>query len=303
MSASPPVNPATSRLVSRFGVRPSMASGAPHMHAGLDLGTSKGRRESEPIYASKAGVVSLVAANTPTSSMSGYGNAVVLRHGDGTYGLYAHMQDGSITVRPGQTVDGGTQIGLMGNSTNGHFSPLPGESTAQWAARANAAGYHAPGPMVRHLHYELRVARPDGSSPFPGPYPTSPSEALFNRDPSPWFGDLGLRFSTRGAATIVPGSPIDRSRASWSQSMAGTLAVMGLDGDELDALGQETGYQPPEPERDAKWGISKTERLMLVTGGIVLTGTIAAFIIRSRMRPNRRRGGPRQNRLRAWGSK
>jgi hypothetical protein len=157
--------------------------------------------------------------------------------------------------------------------------------------------------MIRHLHFELRRARPDGTSPFPGPYPRTPEAALFNENPGPWFNEIGLRYSSRGAAQITPGSSVDRSRARWSQQMAGTLAIMGLDGDELDALGQEGTYEPPEPERDAKWGITKNERLMLITGGIVLTGTIAALIIRSRMRPNRRRGGPRQNRLRAWGSK
>jgi hypothetical protein len=273
------------------------------MHAGVDIGSSRRSREDEPIYAVKGGTVALVSQNTPGGGMSGYGNAVVIMTDGGRYTLYAHMKDGSILVAPGQTVTGGQQIGLMGNTTNGNFSPLPGESVEAFTTRARARGYRS-GPMIRHLHFELRTARPDGTSPFPGPYPQSPAEALYNLDPTPWFTELGLRFSTRGAATVTSGSPMDRGRASWAPSMAGTLAVMGLDGDELDALGQTTGraYEPPEPERDAKWGITKTERLMLVTGGIVLTGVVAAFIIRSRMRPNRR-SGPRQNRLRSWGSK
>jgi hypothetical protein len=274
----------------------------------VDVSTSKGRRENESVFAVKAGTVTLVGANAPAGSpaasgLTGYGNSVVVRSGDGaTYMLYAHLKDGSVAVRPGQVIEGGTFLGLMGSTSNGLFSPLPGQSVEDWTRQARSRGYGAP-VMNRHTHLEVRRARPDGSSPFPGVYPSDEAHAGQNIDPMPFLRDLGLRYSTRGAATIVPGSPIDRSRASWSQSMAGTLAVMGLDGDELDALGQETGYQPPEPERDAKWGISKTERLMLVTGGIVLTGTIAAFIIRSRMRPNRRRSGPRKNRLRSWGAK
>lgn len=303
MASSPPVALATSRLVSRYGVRPSRGTGAPHMHAGVDVGSSRRSREDEPIYAVKGGTVVLVSQNTPGGSMAGYGNAVVIRHDGGRYGLYAHMKDGSVTVAPGQVVAGGQRIGLMGNTTNGNFSPLPGESVEAFTRRARARGYNS-GPMIRHLHFELRVPRPDGSSPFPGPYPQSPAEALFNVDPTPWFNEQGLFFSSRGAARVEPGTPMDRHRANWSASMAGTLAVMGLDGDELDALGQTTGgaYEPPEPERDAKWGITKTESLMLVTGGIVLTGTVVALIIRNRMRPNRRRG-PRRNRLRVWGEK
>ena len=273
------------------------------MHAGIDIGSA--RRGDEPVYAVKGGTVVLVAQNTPTSNMSGYGNAVVIRHDGGRYALYAHMKDGSVTVAPGQTVVGGQRIGTMGNTTNGNFSPLPGESVEAWQRRARARGYNS-GPMVRHLHFELRQARPDGSSPFPGPYPRSPDQAQFNLDPMPWFNEQGLFFSSRGAARIEPGTPM--ARHTLAPSMAGTLAVMGLDGAELDALGQAAearggAYEPPEFDVDPKWGITKAERLMLITGGIMLTGTIVALIVRSRMQPNRRRSGPRKNRLRTWGSK
>lgn len=275
------------------------------MHAGIDVGSSRGSREDEPIYAVKGGTVVLVAQNTPTSNMSGYGNAVVIRHDGGRYALYAHMKDGSITVTPGQTVVGGQRIGTMGNTTNGNFSPLPGESVETWQRRARSRGYRS-GPMVRHLHFELRTPRPDGTNPFPGPYPRSPEDALFNLDPTPWFNEQGLFFSSRGSARIEPGTPM--ARHTLAPSMAGTLAVMGLDGTELDALGQAAEarggtYEPPEFDVDPKWGITKTERLMLITGGIMLTGTIVALIVRSRMQPNRRRNGPRKNRLRAWGTK
>lgn len=302
MSASPPVAPSTSRLVSRYGVRPSLGTGQAHFHAGIDLGTAKGRREEEPVYAAKGGQVVAVYRNVPagTGPGSGYGNGVVIGHPDNTFTLYAHMKDGSVVVQPGQAIAGGTRIGLMGNSSNGLFSPLPSQSLEQWQVAARARGYMSHGtpvPMQRHVHVEKRIGRYDG------PYPQSAAEATSNGDPGVMLRELGLIFSTRGAATIAPGSPIDRSRAQWQPSMAGTLAIMGLDGAELDALGQETGYEPPEFERDVKWGITPTEKALLVTGGIVLAGTIAAFIIRRRMRPNRRRSGPRRNRLRTWGAK
>jgi len=270
------------------------------MHAGLDIGSTRRSREDEPIYAVKGGTVTLVSQNVPGSPMNGYGNAVVIRHDGGKYALYAHLKDGSVTVTPGQPVVGGQRIGVMGNTTNGQFSPLPGESVETFAARARAGGRN-PRPMNRHLHLEIRTARPDGTSPFPGPYPRSPAEALYNQDPTPWFNEQGLFFSSRGAARINPGTPM--ARHTLSPSMAGTLAVMGLDGDEIDALGQEGTYEPPEPERDVKYGITKTEKYLLITGGIALTGTIAAFIIRSRMQPNRRRSGPRKSRLRSWGQR
>lgn len=236
------------------------------MHAGIDIGSA--RRGDEPVYAVKGGTVVMVAENTPTSNMMGYGNAVVIRHDGGRFALYAHLKDGSVVVTPGQRLVGGQRIGIMGNTTNGNFSPLPGESVETWQRRARARGYNS-GPMVRHLHFELRQARPDGSSPFPGPYPRSPDQAQFNLDPMPWFNEQGLIFSSRGAARFNPGASM--SRHNLSPEMA--------------------GYEPPEFDVDPRWGLTKTERILLVTGGVALTGTLLVLLVRSRLSPNRRRRG------------
>lgn len=263
MASSPPVSPATSRLVSNFGVRPSRASGAPRMHAGIDIGTSKSSREDEPIYAVKGGTVVLVSANTPGGQMAGYGNAVVIRHDGGKYALYAHMKDGSVTVAPGQTVVGGQRIGMMGNTTNGNFSPLPGESVAAFTARASARGYRS-GPMNRHLHFELRTARPDGSSPFPGPYPQTPQQALFNLDPGPWFNQMGLFFSSRGAARISPGTTMDRTAATASAVSSKPL------GD----------YEPPIPDWDVRFGLTNVELAALAGAGALVLAAVAVAVKR-----------------------
>ncbi|MGW3651213.1 M23 family metallopeptidase [Streptomyces sp. NPDC000878] len=46
------------------------------------------------------------------------GNHIVLDLGDGTYAVFAHLQRGSATVRPGETVHRGQVIGRCGNSGN-----------------------------------------------------------------------------------------------------------------------------------------------------------------------------------------
>lgn len=267
--SSPPVNIQHGRMVSRFGVRPSRASGDPHMHAGIDIAT--GRRD-EPVYAIRGGTVSLVSENTASSPMRGYGNAVVINHGQNKYILYAHLKDGSVAVRQGDTVLPGQQIGIIGNTTNGQFSPLPGQSVDQWRAEARRRGYNS-GPMVPHLHLEVRAGRSDGSSPFPGPYPRSPDEAQSNLDPAQWLADKGIRFARRGGIEIVPGSSADRASALWREG-AGRAAVAGL--------GQ--GYQPPVFERDVRFGLTTMEWAALgVTGAAVLVlGTVAIVRLRNR---------------------
>ncbi len=120
--------PLVGRLSSGFGTRVHPIFGTRRLHTGLDLGG----RSGEPIYAAKGGVV--ISAGW----RGGYGNAVVIDHGDGLTTLYAHQS--SIAVSAGQSVAIGEVIGYVGST---------GWST---------------GP---HLHFELRY---NGSPIDPLPY-------------------------------------------------------------------------------------------------------------------------------------
>lgn len=88
-------------------------------HPGLDLGGEF----DEPIYAADSGVVVYAGWNT-----YGYGNLVILDHGNGWHTLYAHFN--SVLVACGEGVTQGQIIGLAGST---------GRST---------------GP---HLHFEMRL--------------------------------------------------------------------------------------------------------------------------------------------------
>ena len=62
------------------------------------------------------------------------GNSVILDLGEGHYALYAHMQPGSIKVRPHQKVKRGQVLGLVGNTGNSvaphlHFQLMGGPSS------------------------------------------------------------------------------------------------------------------------------------------------------------------------------
>lgn len=46
------------------------------------------------------------------------GNHVIVEHAGGEYSVYAHLQPGSITVRPGERVVAGSQLGRVGSSGN-----------------------------------------------------------------------------------------------------------------------------------------------------------------------------------------
>lgn len=82
-------------------------------HKGVDLCTSNGTARGTPVIASRSGTVEVVQR-----SSSGYGNMVLINHGDGYKTRYAHMLDGSITVRMGEAVEGGKTIGRVGSTGN-----------------------------------------------------------------------------------------------------------------------------------------------------------------------------------------
>ena len=51
----------------------------------------------------------------------GCGNGVVISHGDGWETQYCHLRDGSVAVRPGDRVNRGDRLGLVGMSGNTEF--------------------------------------------------------------------------------------------------------------------------------------------------------------------------------------
>ena len=97
-----------------------------HGHNGVDIGSSLGT----PIYAAAGGKV-IIAKQGGWNG--GYGNYVVISHGNGMQTLYAHLN--SVSVSPGESVSQGAGIGTMGTT---------GKSTGV------------------HLHFEVR----GGSNPF-----------------------------------------------------------------------------------------------------------------------------------------
>ncbi len=104
---------------SAFGERIHPIYKVPQFHRGLDLS----RGTSNSILASAAGTVLEVETRT------GYGNDVVIDHGDKLSTLYGHMK--TVSVKVGDKVAAGQRIGVVGST-----------------------GY-ATGP---HLHFEIRVA-------------------------------------------------------------------------------------------------------------------------------------------------
>lgn len=96
-----PVNEA--RLTRGFFTHPARKRGRPHL--GIDLAAPK----NTPILASHSGLVIYVG-----KEFKGYGRVVMIEGKDGYASLYAHLS--KTTVKPGQEVKQGQQVGLMGRT-------------------------------------------------------------------------------------------------------------------------------------------------------------------------------------------
>ncbi len=78
----------------------------------------------EPVLAVGDGTVVTAIDGVPDSVLgvlnpySAIGNAVFVQHPSGLYSVYAHLQPGSVRVKPGKRVTSGQVLGLVGNSGN-----------------------------------------------------------------------------------------------------------------------------------------------------------------------------------------
>jgi len=107
-----------------------------HKHSGQDFAVPVGT----PVKAAGAGTVVKAGPNGGGDGPA-YGNAIVVKHANGTYSQYAHLS--KIKVHIGQKVLVGQQIALSGNTGN------------------------SSGP---HLHFEIRTTPNYGSAVNPAAF-------------------------------------------------------------------------------------------------------------------------------------
>ena len=106
----------TSRMKYRWG----------RWHKGIDIGTNA--ETGKRVVAAASGTVVYSAYQSGTSSSPGYGNYLIIYHGNGYCTLYAHMASKSVST--GERVSQGQLIGYSGNT----------------------------GGVAPHLHFEIRRA-------------------------------------------------------------------------------------------------------------------------------------------------
>jgi hypothetical protein len=178
------------------------------------------------------------------------GNSLIIDHGDGWETQYAHLREGSLAVRPGDEVDAGQQIGLVGLSGNTEFphlhfevrhdgetvDPYLGPDAAEgcgveaapmWSAAAGAAlayrptGLLAAGFAAEAPGYDgILVGRYAGQAAAPGP--ASPALVF-------WVYLFGIQAGDRLALSLAApdGTIVAESAQDLPKPKAGYIAFAG----------------------------------------------------------------------------
>lgn len=137
--------PSSIKITSKYGIR--TLDGKTAKHNGIDI-SGHGLVNHHNIVASKSGTViyptnksQIIEKDHIGSNLKakGYGNHVVIDHGNGEYTLYGHLAYNSITVFAGDVVQQGQVIGKMGNTGRSsgshlHFEIRIGGNSADFAS-------------------------------------------------------------------------------------------------------------------------------------------------------------------------
>lgn len=111
-------------------------------HRGVDIGWHN-KEEDNQILAHSDGTVVWTQTgqknNKKAKGNASYGNAVKIKHPDGYYTLYAHLQ--SVKVKKNQKVKQGQVIGIMGNTGNSYGRHLHFEVRKPSDIRINPTKY------------------------------------------------------------------------------------------------------------------------------------------------------------------
>lgn len=102
-----------------FGSVRNGSKGQARFHEGVDIAPLQRDRRGEPTDAVRSVAAGVVGYTSGVAGNSNYGKYVVVLHSDpvGTvYTLYAHLA--SVTVKPGQPVQAGAPLGIMGHTSS-----------------------------------------------------------------------------------------------------------------------------------------------------------------------------------------
>jgi murein DD-endopeptidase MepM/ murein hydrolase activator NlpD len=247
------------KITSEMGWRIHPVQKTKKHHNGADIiGLGKGPFYIEAPYAGK-----VLKATKSTAPGGGFGNYVVVYHkinGKHYTTLYAHMKDGSIKVKPGQKIEAGTVLGIMGTTGMSTGVHLHWE---MWAGKTH--GWSADGKgFVNAVKFfkaliaqEAEIAAAPASTPEDAPTADAPehteqfaakvqekyeAEKAANKTPAP-VTPAPVATPVVKKAPLAPAKPAltgELKKGSKGAAVKYLQTKLAVQGDQLGVFGENT---------------------------------------------------------------
>lgn len=168
------------KVTSPFGWRVHPITGAKKHHNGTDIWQAK-----NPSYIESAfdGKVTKVMRSTDPNSFGNYVLVASMVMGKKITSLYAHMVDGSITVKKGQRIKAGTPLGKMGETgfatgKHLHWEIWKGITTTQPNTMNGGIGFYDPMEFTKAaIAWAKAQANADKATPADAKAHTAPAHS------------------------------------------------------------------------------------------------------------------------------
>jgi len=226
------------RITSLMGNRIHPVTKQPRHHNGTDIWSPH-----EPcwIEAPYDGVV--VEARKSTAAGGGFGNFVTLSHkinGEDYVTVYAHMQDDTLKVKPGQKITAGTPLGKMGSTgmSTGKHLHWELQKAKKYAWNATGLNFIEPIAFFDAL-IKLEAIKGTASTQTPADAPTAPApvhgktaQKAAPVPPKPPVAPVA------GTYTVVKGDNLTRIASRNGTTVAELVRINGIKNANLINVGQ-----------------------------------------------------------------
>jgi murein DD-endopeptidase MepM/ murein hydrolase activator NlpD len=225
------------KITSLMGNRIHPVTKAPKHHNGTDIWSPV-----EPCWIEAPFDGTVVEARKSTAAGGGFGNFVRLQHkinGEYYTTTYAHMQDGSVKVKPGQKIEAGTPIGKMGStgmSTGKHLHwELQKGKTYAW----NDKGLNFIEPVAFFdALIKLEAINGTAKDVTPADAPVAPAPVHGKAKPTKPVAAPAIPASVSKTYTVVRGDNLTRIASRFGTTIAKLVELNGIKNANLIKVGQ-----------------------------------------------------------------
>ena len=219
------------KITSIMGNRIHPVTKAPKHHNGTDIWSPH-----EPCWIEAPYDAVVVDARKSTAAGGGFGNFVTLSHkinGEDYVTIYAHMQDGSLKVTPGQKITAGTPLGKMGTTgmSTGKHLHWELQKAKKYAWNATGLNFIEPVAFFDAL-IKLEAIKGTAKDETPADAPVQAAPVHGKAPVAPAVAAAGSTY------TVVSGDNLTRIASRYGTTVAALVKLNGIKNANLIHVGQ-----------------------------------------------------------------